>query len=135
MLLAVVLLAILMSVIAFNFQSLSENNQYREAKENLKNLIINHRYKAAYEQKHLEVDLSKVTNDLNILDSSRIIFFSDGSTEESYIIITSLDGKITNKLIINIIGYISEQENFEIPYIEPKSDRLPLEYEQDNKVD
>lgn len=135
MLLAVVLLAILMSVVAFNFQSYSENNQYREAKEKLKNLIINHRYKAAYEQKHLEVDLSKVTNELNILDSSRIIFFSDGSTEESYIIISSLDGKYTNKLVINIIGYVSEQDNFEIPFIEPNSERLLFENEQLIKVD
>ena len=125
-LLATVLLASLIGVVAFNFNSLSENAQYREAKENLKTYIISQKYKAAYEQKEIEVDVSKITNDFNIVDASKIIFFSDGSIEESYIIISSLDGKYTNKLIINVIGYVSEQDVFEIPPIE-SADRLPLE--------
>ena len=125
-LLATVLLASLIGVVAFNFNSLSENAQYREAKENLKTYLISQKYKAAYEQKEIEVDVSKITNDFNIVDASKIIFFSDGSIEESYIIISSLDGKYTNKLIINIIGYVSEQDVFEIPPIE-SADRLPLE--------
>ena len=125
-LLATVLLASLIGVVAFNFNSLSENAQYREAKENLKTYLISQKYKAAYEQKEIEVDVSKITNDFNIVDASKIIFFSDGSIEESYIIISSLDGKYTNKLIINVIGYVSEQDTFEIPPIESK-DRLPLE--------
>jgi type IV fimbrial biogenesis protein FimT len=125
-LLAVTLLATLISVAAFNFNSLSESAQYREAKENLKTYLISQKYRAAYEQKEIEVDVSKITNDFNIVDASKIIFFSDGSIEESYIIISSLDGKYTNKLIINVIGYVSEQDTFEIPPIESK-DRLPLE--------
>lgn len=125
-LLATVLLASLIGVVAFNFNSLSENAQYREAKENLKTYLISQKYKAAYEQKEIEVDVSKIQNDFNIVDASKIIFFSDGSIEESYIIISSLDGKYTNKLIINVIGYVSEQDVFEIPPIE-SADRLPLE--------
>jgi prepilin-type N-terminal cleavage/methylation domain-containing protein len=125
-LLATVLLASLIGVVAFNFNSLSENAQYREAKENLKTYLISQKYKSAYEQKEIEVDVSKITNDFNIIDASKIIFFSDGSIEESYIIISSLDGKYTNKIIINVIGYVSEQDTFEIPSIESK-DRLPLE--------
>ena len=125
-LLATVLLASLIGVVAFNFNSLSENAQYKEAKDSLKTYLISQRHKAAYEQKEIEVDLSVITNDLNIVDATKIIFFSDGSIEESYIIISSLDGKFTNKLIINVIGYVSEQDTFEIPPIE-SSDRLPLE--------
>ncbi len=130
LLLAISLLVILLSVAVFNFNSLSENAQYKEAKENLKTLIISHRHKAAYNQKTVEVDLNQITNELNIVDASKIVFFSDGSVEESYIIVSSLDGKYTNKLIINIIGYVSESSDFEIPEIKSE-DRLPIEnYEE-----
>ena len=125
-LLATVLLASLIGVTAYNFNSLSEAAQYRDAKENLKTFLISQKYQAAYEQKEIEVDVSKITNDFNIVDATKIIFFSDGSTEESYIIISSLDGKYTNKLIINVIGYVSEQDTFDVPPIE-STDRLPLE--------
>jgi prepilin-type N-terminal cleavage/methylation domain-containing protein len=129
-LLTVALLATLIGVTAFNFNSLSDSAQYKEAKENLKTHLISQKYKAAYEQKEIEVDLSVATNDLNIVDATKIIFFSDGSVEESYIIVSSLDGKYTNKIVINVIGYVSEQDNFEIPPIESK-DRLPIEnYEE-----
>jgi hypothetical protein len=121
-----VLLASLIGVTAYNFNSLSEAAQYRDAKENLKTFLISQKYQAAYEQKEIEVDVSKITNDFNIVDATKIIFFSDGSTEESYIIISSLDGKYTNKLIINVIGYVSEQDTFDVPPIE-STDRLPLE--------
>jgi len=125
-LLATVLLASLIGVTAYNFDSLSASAQYRDAKENLKTYLISQKYRAAYEQKEIEVDVSKITNDFNIVDATKIIFFSDGSTEESYIIISSLDGKYTNKLIINVIGYVSEQDVFDVPLIE-STDRLPLE--------
>jgi len=125
-LLATVLLASLIGVTAYNFNSLSEAAQYKEAKDNLKTFLISQKYQAAYEQKQIEVDVSKITNDFNIVDATKIIFFSDGSTEESYIIISSLDGKYTNKLIINVIGYVSEQDVFDVPPIE-STDRLPLE--------
>ena len=129
-LLTVALLATLIGVTAFNFNSLSDSAQYKEAKENLKTHLISQKYKAAYEQKEIEVDLSVATNDLNIVDATKIVFFSDGSVEESYIIVSSLDGKYTNKIVINVIGYVSEQDNFEIPPIESK-DRLPIEnYEE-----
>jgi prepilin-type N-terminal cleavage/methylation domain-containing protein len=129
-LLATVLLATLIGVAAYNFNSLSENAQYKEAKENLKTLIVSHRHKAAYDQKTVEVDLNQITNELNIVDASKIVFFSDGSVEESYIIVSSLDGKYTNKLIINIIGYVSESSDIDVPVIESE-DRLPLEnYEE-----
>jgi prepilin-type N-terminal cleavage/methylation domain-containing protein len=129
-LLTVALLATLIGVTAFNFNSLSDSAQYKEAKENLKTHLISQKYKAAYEQKEIEVDLSVATNDLNIVDATKIVFFSDGSVEESYIIVSSLDGKHTNKIVINVIGYVSEQDNFEIPPIESK-DRLPIEnYEE-----
>ena len=130
LLLAISLLVTLLSVAAFNFNSLSENAQYKEAKQNLKTLIISNRHKAAYDQKTVEVDLNQITNELNIVDATKIIFFSDGSIEESYIIVSSLDGKYTNKLIINVIGYVTESEDIEIPVIESK-DRLPVEnYEE-----
>jgi prepilin-type N-terminal cleavage/methylation domain-containing protein len=129
-LLTVALLATLIGVTAFNFNSLSDSAQYKEAKENLKTHLISQKYKAAYEQKEIEVDLSVATNDLNIVDATKIVFFSDGSVEESYIIISSLDGKYTNKIVINVIGYVSEQDTFDIPPIESK-DRLPIEnYEE-----
>lgn len=131
-LLTVILLSSLIGIIVYNFDSLSDSARYKEAKESLKTLIISKRYEAAYKQKPIEVDLSELTNELNIVDASRIVFFSDGSTEESYIIISSLDGKITNKIIINVIGYVTE--NNDIPVIESKDNRLPIDYE-DIKVD
>ena len=129
-LLTVALLATLIGVTAYNFNSLSDSAQYKEAKENLKTHLISQRHKAAYDQKEIEVDLSVTTNDLNIVDATKIVFFSDGSVEESYIIVSSLDGKYTNKIVINVIGYVSEQDTFDIPPIESK-DRLPIEnYEE-----
>jgi prepilin-type N-terminal cleavage/methylation domain-containing protein len=129
-LLTVALLATLIGVVSFNFNSLSDSAQYKEAKENLKTHLISQKYKAAYEQKEIEVDLSVATNDLNIVDATKIVFFSDGSVEESYIIVSSLDGKYTNKIVINVIGYVSEQDTFDILPIESK-DRLPIEnYEE-----
>lgn len=129
-LLATVLLISLIAALIINFSNLSDSARYREAKESLKTLIISKKYEAIYKQKQIEVDLSNHTNDLNIVDASKIVFFSDGSTEESYIIISSLDGKTTNKLIINIIGYISESNSFDIPIIQSKDDRLPMDYEE-----
>lgn len=131
LLLAVTLLSLLLTVAAFNFNSLSDNVRYKEAKESLKTFLIIQKHKAAYEQKQIEVvqeNLSPFTNDLVILESStKIVFFSDGSVEESYIIVSSIDGNYTNKIIINVIGYVTEQSEFEP--IESK-DRLPIDYEE-----
>jgi hypothetical protein len=52
--------------------------------------------------------LDAVTNDLKILETSatKIVFFLDGSVQESYIVTSSLDGTVTNTFIINPIGKI-----------------------------
>lgn len=131
LLLAVALLSLLLTVAVFNFNSLADNSRYKEAKESLKTYLITQKHKAVYEQKQIEIveeHLSPFTNDLVILDSStKIVFFSDGSVEESYIIVSSIDGNYTNKIVINVIGYVTEQTEFEP--IESK-DRLPIDYEE-----
>lgn len=120
--LATVILLSLIAVLVINFDSFNAN-RYVEAKENLKTFLINKRTQAAYHQKNLELSftedytinssedpdlLAAITNDLRIIESSatKIIFFLDGTVEESYIITSSNDGKITNTFRINIIGKI-----------------------------
>ena len=53
--------------------------------------------------------MDAVTNDLKILESSstKIVFFLDGSVQESYIVTSNLEGTITNKFIINVIGGVN----------------------------
>lgn len=122
LLLVVVLLCLFISVLVFNFESL-QGNKYFEARENFKTFLINQKHKAAYFQEEytLEFDneynisskdpemLAMFTNDLKVLESSatKIVFFNDNTIQESYIITSSLDGKITNKFIINVIGRIT----------------------------
>ena len=120
--LATVILLSLIAALVINFDSL-DSARYAEAKENLKTYLINKRTQAAYQQKNLELSfnedytinsaedpelLAAITNDLRILESSttKIIFFLDGTVEESYIITSSNDGKITNTFRINVIGKI-----------------------------
>ena len=120
--LATVILLSLIAALVINFDSL-DSTRYAEAKENLKTYLINKRTQAAYQQKDLELSfnedytinstedpelLAAITNDLRILESSttKIIFFLDGTVEESYIITSSNDGKITNTFRINVIGKI-----------------------------
>ena len=120
--LATVILLSLIAALVINFDSFNAN-KYVEAKENLKTFLINKRTQAAYHQKELEISfnedytinsdedselLAAITNDLRIIESSatKIIFFLDGTVEESYIITSSNDGKITNTFRINIIGKI-----------------------------
>jgi prepilin-type N-terminal cleavage/methylation domain-containing protein len=120
--LATVILLSLIAALVINFDSL-DSARYAEAKENLKTYLINKRTQAAYQQKDLELSfnedytinsaedpelLAAITNDLRILESSttKIIFFLDGTVEESYIITSSNDGKITNTFRINVIGKI-----------------------------
>ena len=57
--------------------------------------------------------LDAVTNDLKILEASstKIVFFLDGSVQESYIVTSNLEGTITNKFIINVIGNVEYKEN------------------------
>lgn len=122
LLLVVVLLCLFISILVFNFESL-QGNKYFEARENFKTFLINQKHKAAYFQEEytLEFDneynisskdpemLAMFTNDLKVLESSatKIVFFNDNTIQESYIITSSLDGKITNKFIINVIGRIT----------------------------
>ena len=120
--LATVILLSLIAALVINFDSF-DANKYAEAKENLKTFLINKRTQAAYHQKELEISfnedytinsdedselLAAITNDLRIIESSatKIVFFLDGTVEESYIITSSNDGKITNTFRINIIGKI-----------------------------
>ena len=120
--LATVILLSLIAALVINFDSFSAN-RYNEAKENLKTFLINKRHQAAYHQKNIELsftedytinsienpdELAAITNDLKILESSttKIVFFLDGTIEESYIITSSNDGKVTNTFRINVIGKI-----------------------------
>lgn len=120
--LATVILLSLIAALVINFDSF-DANRYVEARENLKTFLINKRTQAAYHQKDIELsfsedytinsienpdELAAITNDLKILESSttKIIFFLDGTVEESYIITSSNDGKVTNTFRINVIGKI-----------------------------
>ena len=98
--------------------------RYYEARDNLKSLLINIKHQAAFRQREFELTFDEnfnmysslediypleiVTNDLKILETSstRIVFFLDGSIQESYIVTSSLDGTITNTFIINPIGKV-----------------------------
>ena len=120
--LATVILLSLIAALVINFDSL-RGDQYKEAKENLKIFLINKRHQAAYHQKEFELsfsedytinsienpdELAAITNDLKIIETSatKIVFFLDGTIEESYIITSSNDGKVTNTFRINVIGKI-----------------------------
>lgn len=121
--LATVILLSLITALVINFDSL-QANRYAEARENLKTFLINKRTQAAYHQKDIELSFSEdytinssedsdllaaITNDLKIIESSatKIIFFLDGTVEESYIVTSSNDGKVTNTFRINVIGKIN----------------------------
>lgn len=121
-LLATVILLLLIAAVVINFNSFNKN-RYQEARENFKTFLINKRIQAAYYQKQTELSfaedytidsvenpdiLAMITNDLQIIESSatKIVFFLDGTIEESYIITRSIDGSITNIFRINIIGKI-----------------------------
>lgn len=128
-LLATVILLGLVTALVFSFSSLSDSQRYKEARENLKTFLTFQKHKAAFSQKTIEIQFDEFgniildgeeeyfnlfTNDLKILETSatKIVFFSDGGVQESYIITSSLDGKVTNKLIINVIGNILESSDF-----------------------
>ncbi len=128
LLLVLIVLSILVTSLAINFDTLVGNNKYYEARENLKTFLINLKYQALFQQKEFELTLdennniysnftdntllSAITNDLKILEfsSNKITFFIDGSVQESYIVISNTDNTITNKIIINVIGNISYEE-------------------------
>jgi hypothetical protein len=112
----------IIGAVVINYDSLVGNSRYFEARENLKTYLINLKYQSAFRQKEFELTfdpdynmyssfedfylLDAVTNDLKILETSatKIVFFLDGSVQESYIVTSNLEGTITNKFIINVIG-------------------------------
>jgi hypothetical protein len=75
--------------------------------------------------------LEAVTNDLKILETSatKIVFFLDGSVQESYIVTSNLEGTITNTFIINVIGSVNYEGNTNI-VIEKKESDTESNYEQ-----
>jgi len=122
LLIVVVLICLFITALVYNFDSL-QGNRYFEARENFKTFLINQKHKAAYFQEEYTIEfdneyninssdnelLSTFTNDLKVIESSatKIVFLRDNTVEESYIITSSLDGKITNKFIINVIGRVN----------------------------
>ena len=123
--LAITILLGIIGAVVINYDSLVGNTRYYEARENLKTYLINLKYQSAFQQKEFELTfdenynmystfddfylLDAVTNDLKILESSstKIVFFLDGSVQESYIVTSNLEGTITNKFIINVIGGVN----------------------------
>ena len=135
--LAITILLGIIGAIVINYDSLVGNTRYFEARENLKTYLINLKYQSAFQQKEFELTfdpdynmyssfedfylLDAVTNDLKILETSatKIVFFLDGSVQESYIVTSDLEGTITNKFIINVIGDI-KYEGYTNDIIEKK---------------
>ncbi len=129
MVLAITILLGIIGAIVINYDSLVGNTRYFEARENLKTFLINLKHQSAFQQKEFELTfdenynmystfddfylLDAITNDLKILESSstKIVFFLDGSVQESYIVTSNLEGTITNKFIINVIGNVEYKQN------------------------
>ena len=127
--LAITILIGIIGAVVINYDSLVGNTRYFEARENLKTFLINLKYQSAFQQKEFELTfdenynmystfddfylLDAVTNDLKILEASstKIVFFLDGSVQESYIVTSNLEGTITNKFIINVIGNVEYKQN------------------------
>ena len=127
--LAITILLGIIGAIVINYDSLVGNTRYFEARENLKTYLINLKHQSAFQQKQFELTfdpdynmyssfedfylLDAVTNDLKILDTSatKIVFFLDGSVQESYIVTSNLEGTITNTFIINVIGSVNYEGN------------------------
>lgn len=142
--LAITILLGIIGAIVINYDSLVGNTKYYEARENLKTLLINLKHQAAFQQKEFELTfdpdynmyssfddfylLDAVTNDLKILETSatKIVFFLDGSVQESYIVTSNLEGTITNKFIINVIGGV-KYEGYTNDVIEKKESEVQPE--------
>ena len=142
--LAITILLGIIGAIVINYDSLVGNSRYFEARENLKTYLINLKYQSAFRQKEFELTfdpdynmyssfedfylLDAVTNDLKILETSatKIVFFLDGSVQESYIVTSNLEGTITNKFIINVIGEV-KYEGYTNDIIENKESEVQTE--------
>ena len=130
--LAITILLGIIGAIVINYDSMVGNSKYFEARENLKTYLINLKYQSAFRQKEFELTfdpdynmyssfedfylLESITNDLKIIESSstKIVFFLDGTVQESYIVTSNLDGTITNTFIINVIGSVNYEGNTNI---------------------
>jgi len=138
--LAITILLGIIGAIVINYDSMVGNSRYFEARENLKTYLINLKHQSAFQQKQFELTfdpdynmyssfedfylLEAVTNDLKILDTSatKIVFFLDGSVQESYIVTSNLEGTITNTFIINVIGSVNYEGNDNIVIEKKESD-------------
>ena len=127
--LAITILLGIIGAIVINYDSMVGNSKYFEARENLKTYLINLKYQSAFRQKEFELTfdpdynmyssfedfylLESITNDLKIIESSstKIVFFLDGTVQESYIVTSNLEGTITNTFIINVIGSVNYEGN------------------------
>ena len=127
--LAITILLGIIGTIVINYDSLVGNSKYFEARENLKTYLINLKHQSAFRQKEFELTfdpdynmyssfedfylLESITNDLKIIESSstKIVFFLDGTVQESYIVTSNLEGTITNTFIINVIGSVNYEGN------------------------
>jgi len=138
--LAITILLGIIGAVVINYDSLVGNSKYFEARENLKTYLINLKHQSAFQQKQFELTfdpdynmyssfedfylLEAVTNDLKILETSatKIVFFLDGSVQESYIVTSNLEGTITNTFIINVIGSVNYEGNDNIVIEKKESD-------------
>lgn len=138
--LAITILLGIIGAIVINYDSLVGNSRYFEARENLKTYLINLKYQSAFRQKEFELTfdpdynmyssfedfylLESITNDLKIIESSstKIVFFLDGTVQESYIVTSNLEGTITNTFIINVIGSVNYEGNTNIVIEKKESD-------------
>ncbi len=138
--LAITILIGIIGAVVINYDSMVGNSRYFEARENLKTYLINLKHQSAFQQKQFELTfdpdynmyssfedfylLEAVTNDLKILDTSatKIVFFLDGSVQESYIVTSNLEGTITNTFIINVIGSVNYEGNTNIVIEKKESD-------------
>ena len=138
--LAITILLGIIGAIVINYDSMVGNSRYFEARENLKTYLINLKHQSAFRQKEFELTfdpdynmyssfedfylLESITNDLKIIESSstKIVFFLDGTVQESYIVTSNLDGTITNTFIINVIGSVNYEGNTNIVIEKKESD-------------
>ena len=138
--LAITILLGIIGAIVINYDSMVGNSKYFEARENLKTYLINLKYQSAFQQKEFELTfdpdynmyssfedfylLESITNDLKIIESSstKIVFFLDGTVQESYIVTSNLEGTITNTFIINVIGSVNYEGNTNIVIEKKESD-------------
>ena len=141
--LAITILLGIIGAIVINYDSMVGNSRYFEARENLKTYLINLKHQSAFRQKEFELTfdpdynmyssfedfylLESITNDLKIIESSstKIVFFLDGTVQESYIVTSNLDGTITNTFIINVIGSVNYEGNTNIVIEKNESDTQP----------